>query len=119
MTDLLYRIVTEDEWRALARSGSFAGAAHDLKDGYIHLSAPRQVEGTLAAHYPGKPGLVLLSIDRDVLEASGGKLVWEPSRGGELFPHFYGLIPLSAVVAHAALLLDQGGKHVLPELDPL
>jgi uncharacterized protein (DUF952 family) len=118
VTNLLYRIVTEDEWTALSRSGSFAGAAHDLNDGYIHLSAARQVEGTLQAHYPGRPGLLLLTIHRDVLEASGGRLVWEPSRGGELFPHFYGKIPLAAVVAHAALLLDRDGKHVLPELDP-
>jgi uncharacterized protein (DUF952 family) len=29
----------------------------------------------------------------------GEALVWEPSRGGALFPHIYGPLPVSAVTA--------------------
>jgi uncharacterized protein (DUF952 family) len=29
----------------------------------------------------------------------GVALRWEPSRGGALFPHLYGVLPLDAVVA--------------------
>jgi uncharacterized protein (DUF952 family) len=115
VTNLLYRIVSDEEWKAFEASGSFQGAMHDLRDGFVHLSAARQVKGTLAVHYAKLPGLRLVSIRRDVLEASG-RLVWEPSRGGELFPHFYGSLPIAAVVACVDLPLDEGGTHVVPTL---
>jgi len=115
---LLYRIVTTEEWKAFGESGTFSGSMHDLRDGFIHLSAAQQVAATLAAHYPGKTGLWLLSIRRDLLEGgSEGKLVWEPSRGGEHFPHFYGTLRIDAVVSFAALGLDGNGRHVLPSLE--
>jgi uncharacterized protein (DUF952 family) len=101
--NLLYRIMTADEWRAFEKSGSFAGAAHDVHDGFIHLSAENQVEGTLAAHYSGRTGLRLLTIRADLLEAAAGTLTWEVSRDGALFPHFYGALPLEAVVSSVAL----------------
>ena len=31
-------------------------------------------------------------------EALGAALKWEPSRGGALFPHLYGYLPLTAVL---------------------
>jgi uncharacterized protein (DUF952 family) len=96
----LYRIVSAEEWRALERDGEFRGAAHDVRDGFVHLSAAHQVAVTLSAHYPGRPGLLLLAVDADALGSSSGAAVkWEVSRGGALFPHLYGALSASAVVA--------------------
>jgi uncharacterized protein (DUF952 family) len=110
---LFYRISSEEEWRAARSDGMFRGAAHDLRDGFVHLSAPHQVEGTLAAHYAGAPDLVLLAIDGAALDAAGS-VKWEPSRGGELFPHLHGALPVALVTRVIPLPLDASGKHVLP-----
>ena len=112
MTDeRLYRILPETEWRAAQRDGVFRGSAHDLRDGFIHLSAAHQVESTLAAHYAGVAGLVLLAMDAADL---GANVKWEASRGGALFPHLYGTLPVALVREVTDLPLDGAGKHVLP-----
>jgi uncharacterized protein (DUF952 family) len=108
---LLYKIMTRQEWAdALARR-VYEGSELDRKDGFIHLSAPHQVRETAAKHFAGKADLVLLV----VIEASLGKtLKWETSRGGALFPHIYGPLPLSAV-KEAVLLPFKNGMHQFPE----
>lgn len=47
--------------------------------------------------------------------ALGTALVWEPSRGGELFPHYYGPLPAAAAIAVMPLPLDNDGVPVVPE----
>ena len=90
------KILTAAQWQLFRSSGVFAGAPVDLADGYIHLSTAAQVEETAARHFAGQTGLVRATID---LTALGDAVVWEPSRGGQLFPHLYGVLPLGAVVA--------------------
>jgi uncharacterized protein (DUF952 family) len=109
----LYRITSEDEWRTAEREGVFRGAAHDLRDGFIHLSAPHQVKGTLATHYAGVRDLLLVAID-DRRLAAHHSLRWEPSRGGELFPHLYEPLPVALVTGVSPLAVDATGAHVLP-----
>jgi uncharacterized protein (DUF952 family) len=53
-------------------------------------------------------------VDADAL---GAALKYEPSRGGALFPHLYGTLPLSAVRWVKPLPLGADG-HVFPEFDP-
>lgn len=89
-----YKILTAEQWAAFRSDGVFHGAPVDLADGYVHLSAADQVEGTLARHFGGQTGLVLAEID---LAALGDAVRWEVSRGGALFPHVYAALPLSAV----------------------
>ena len=114
----LYRISSETEWRAAEQDGAFRGAAHDQRDGFIHLSAAHQVSGTLARHYAGVHGLLLLSIDAERLVARGC-LKWEPSRDGEVFPHLYATLPVTLVTSVSPLPVDASGQHVLPaELRP-
>lgn len=96
MTATAFKILTADQWAQFQADGVFHGAAVDLADGYIHLSAFDQVQGTLDKHFAGQPGLVIAEID---LEALGSIVRWEVSRGGALFPHVYGDLPLSSVVA--------------------
>ena len=94
MTTRFYRILTAEEWARFEAAGWFEGAALDRRDGFIHLSAEDQVEGTLAAHFPDRAGLVLVEIDAAVL---GAALRWEASRDGAQFPHLYATLPLAAV----------------------
>ena len=107
----VYRIVSATEWRAAERAGAHAGAALDLADGFIHLSRSSQVAATLAHHFPGRRDLMLLRVDPARLPA--GALRYEPSRGGELFPHLYAPLPLRAVLAAVPIPL-RGAVHRLP-----
>lgn len=61
----------------------------------------------------GQAGLVLLAVNPHLL---GEALRWEPSRGGALFPHLYGALPLSAVLSVCEAPLDSEGVPVLPPL---
>jgi beta-hydroxylase len=89
-----YKILTAGQWAGWQDRGEFAGAPIDIDDGYIHLSTAEQVAETHAKHFEGLHDLVLAEVDLDQL---GDAVVWEPSRGGQLFPHVYGIIPLDAV----------------------
>ena len=109
---LIYKISPRDAWRAAEQAGVYTGAPVDLADGFIHFSAADQVRVTAEKHFAGQSDLVLAAIDTDAL---GEALKWEPSRGGALFPHLYGNLPMSAVVSCVALPLGDNGAHVLPE----
>lgn len=82
---LIYKILRETELQALQAHGRSGGAPVDVADGYIHLSTAPQVPGTLSRHFAGETGLHLLALDSETLP----ELRWEPSRGGDLFPHLY------------------------------
>lgn len=110
---LLYRLTTAEEWRAAVRAGAFTGSAVDTRDGFIHLSTADQVEETARLHYAAVRPLVLVSVDADRLP---GDLRWEPSRGGALFPHLYGTIPLEAVLGAITLDEDREGHLIFPLL---
>jgi uncharacterized protein (DUF952 family) len=109
----IFRLLAADAWHAAQAAGSFEGGPHDARDGFIHFSSAEQVAETAARHYAGQAGLVLLWVDSDAL---GAALRWEPSRGGALFPHLYGVLPVAAVTRVEALSLGADGKHLFPEL---
>ena len=91
---LVYKILPRAEWEAALQAGRFTGSAVDMADGYIHFSTAAQAPETAARHFAGKVGLVVLEVEGDDL---GEALRWEPSRGGDLFPHLYGDLPAAAV----------------------
>jgi len=109
---IVYKICSRTQWRDAERAGRFTGAAVDLADGYIHFSTADQARETAAKHFAGQDDLVLVAVDAAGL---GDQLKWEASRGGALFPHLYGDLPLSAVLKVTALPLDDHGHHVFPE----
>jgi uncharacterized protein (DUF952 family) len=114
VSDLLataYKVLTAEQMAALLSGGSFSGAPVDLADGYIHLSTAAQVDETVDKHFTGQTGLHIAAVD---LAALGNAVRWEPSRGGQLFPHIYGVLPLSAVPAHGPLLRGSDGRILLP-----
>jgi uncharacterized protein (DUF952 family) len=97
------------DWRRAQRTGELAFSADDARDGFIHLSTMDQALQTAERHFAGRADLVLLLVDGDAL---GAALRWEPSRGGQLFPHLYGPLPLAAVTAAHLLPLGPDGRHV-------
>jgi len=109
----IYKICDATAWQAAELAGEFAGAPVDLADGYIHFSTADQVEETAAKYFAGQRDLVLVAVDADAL---GAALKWEPSRGGALFPHLYGKLPLHAVRWTKPLPLGPDGRHVFPQL---
>ena len=90
-----YKILTADQWAQFQAAGMFHGAPVDLADGYIHLSAADQLQGTLDKHFADQAGLVIAEVDLTIL---GNTVKWEVSRGDALFPHIYGTLPIAAVL---------------------
>jgi uncharacterized protein (DUF952 family) len=109
----IYKICPAALWRDAEHDGVLRGAPVDLADGYIHFSTGAQVADTAARHFAGQDDLVLVAVDADAL---GDALKWEPSRGGALFPHLYGDLPLTAVMSIHELPRDRDGKHCFPPL---
>jgi uncharacterized protein (DUF952 family) len=111
---IVYKITTAAEWREAEASGYFEGSHVDRRDGFIHLSTAAQVEETARRHFAGQADLVLLALD---VAALGAPLRYEPSRGGQLFPHLYAPLPVSALRGKAPLPW-RDGRHVFPPLEP-
>jgi uncharacterized protein (DUF952 family) len=110
---MIYKLCQAAEWEEAERSGTFAGSAVDMADGYIHFSTDEQVAGTAARHFAGASSLVIVAVETEEL---GTALRWEVSRGGARFPHLYGKLPVSAVRWVKPLRLDENGRHVFPTL---
>jgi uncharacterized protein (DUF952 family) len=111
----IYKICDEPLWREAERAGVFRGASVDARDGFIHFSSATQVRATAAKHFAGVENLLLIAVDADVL---GAALKWEVSRDGDVFPHLYGRLPLTAVLWIKPLPLRTDRRHVFPELLP-
>ena len=109
---IVYKIVPAPQWREGEQAGTFRGSQVDALDGFIHLSSAEQISGTAARHFGGAADLLLVAV-----RAASLDIRWEPSRGGDVFPHLYGALPMASVVWVRPLpLID--GVHVLPDLGP-
>jgi uncharacterized protein (DUF952 family) len=111
---MIYKICEQALWRQAQQDGLLRGSATDVRDGFIHFSTAAQLAGTAAKHFAGASDLVMLAVEA---EALGAALKWEPSRGGELFPHLYAPLPAAAVRWARPLASDAAGP-VIPELAP-
>lgn len=105
---LIYKIASQDEWAAALASGQFDGAPIDLADGYIHFSTAEQAQETAAKHFAGRDGLLLIALEEALL---GEALKWEPSRGGQLFPHLYRPFLTDEISWARPLPLRADGSH--------
>jgi uncharacterized protein (DUF952 family) len=103
---LIYKVCPAAEWRAAVAAGAYRGSAVDLRDGFIHFSTGAQLAETLRRHFAGQRDLVLAAVDPDDL---GAGLRWEPSRGGDLFPHLYGELPVALARNVTPLEVDREG----------
>lgn len=114
MIETVYKILPAPLFEAARAAGVFTGAPVDLADGFIHFSTAAQMRETARLHFAGQTDLLLLAVDAAAL---GPALVFEASRGGDLFPHLYGPLPLVAVRAVHPLPLGPDGLHLFPEID--
>lgn len=88
------KIFRAGEWAAFRGTGRFEGSADDRRDGFIHLSLPDQVAGTIERHFAGEAGLVLARLR----VGDDPALKLEVSRGGAAFPHLYRALTLDDVL---------------------
>jgi uncharacterized protein (DUF952 family) len=95
----LYHLALVDEWElAVAAGDGYRRSTVDSsldEVGFIHCSFLHQVEATRARFYAGRQDVVLLCIDPDRLDV---EVRVEDLHGhGDVFPHVYGPLPLTAV----------------------
>ncbi|SMQ58156.1 Uncharacterized conserved protein, DUF952 family [Devosia lucknowensis] len=110
---IIYKIATPASLAPARLSGQYGGMPIDVADGYMHFSTAAQLAETLRLHFKGQDNLALLAIRADELD---NDLVWEPSRGGQLFPHLYnGPLDMDRVEWEETISVDAEGNCVLPE----
>jgi uncharacterized protein (DUF952 family) len=109
----IYKILSRAEWTAAERAGSFLGSAVDLADGFIHFSTGAQAAETARRYFKDLTDPVVLEVEADDL---GADLRWEPSRGGDLFPHLYDVLRPGQVRAVTEAPLGPDGFPVLGDL---
>ena len=111
MSEIVYKICSDEEWKAAVRDKVFKGSALDISDGFIHLSTAEQAAETARLHFANKSGLVLVAID-----PTGLPVRYETSRDGQLFPHLYADLPVDHAIWVEALSLNADGT---PEVAPI
>jgi uncharacterized protein (DUF952 family) len=112
MANLVYKIEDADAFEKAQGEGVYVGAPVDLRDGFIHLSTAAQLPETLSLHFRSRGNLLLIALRVADL---GPSLKWEPSRGGDLFPHLYGRFDFHAIAWTAPIEVDAEGRCTLPE----
>lgn len=109
----IFHVCRQEEWAVAQSAGAYGGSTQDQADGFIHFSDFDQVRASVAKHRAGQDGLVMLCVAPALLPS--GLLKWEPSRGGALFPHLYGELPVKSVVRTEEITLGDDGNHIFPD----
>lgn len=112
MTIKVYKVLLAQQWESAKHSGIFHGAPVDIADGYIHLSKREQLAETINKHFNGVGEIEILVFKAEDL---GSALKWEPSRGGDLFPHLYSELNINLHKGRFTVSMEEDGSHVLPE----
>ena len=110
----LVHICTTAEWQHAQASGERRPPSLD-EQGFVHLSAPRQVHLPANRLFAGRTDIVLLWLNPDAL---GAPVRWEPGVPTDpesmTFPHLYGPLPVTAVTSITAYV--PGGDGGFAEL---
>jgi uncharacterized protein (DUF952 family)/GNAT superfamily N-acetyltransferase len=97
--DVFVHLIEPAAWRAALADGAVRPPSLD-DAGFVHLSTPDQVHLPAARLYPGRRDLVVLVVDparlTDPVRFEDG-VPADP--GGTQFPHLYGPLPVTAVIA--------------------
>jgi uncharacterized protein (DUF952 family) len=115
---MILHITSHNEWEQAQENGEYvAPSLHS--EGFIHCSTIKQTTDTANIFFKGQDGLVLLCIDENKLKS---KCKYENPTGGghhdpnvgNLFPHIYGPINISAVVKVVDFPSNENGLFELP-----
>lgn len=106
-TGSVFKIVAADDWHRACAAGNYMGSDDDSRDGFIHLSAASQIRGTYEKYFRDRNDLLLVAFDTAAL---GAALKWEPSRGGALFPHYYGALPVRLALWQRKIVESPSGS---------
>jgi uncharacterized protein (DUF952 family) len=95
-SEFIYHVTTAQAWEEAKAKQSYVPSTFE-KDGFIHCSIERQVEGVLERFYQGQKGLVKLKIEKAKVQRP---VLFELAEDlNELFPHIYGPLNVDSVVA--------------------
>lgn len=116
---MILHITTYKDWEKALTIGEYKAASLD-SEGFIHCSTIKQVIDTANIFFKGQKGLILLCIDESKLNS---EVKYENPTGGakhdpgvgNLFPHIYGPINLSAVIKIVDFPPNEKGLFILPE----
>lgn len=109
----LVHLCTPATWRMALAAGSLAPPSL-LHEGFVHLSTPVQLTWPANALFRGRTDLLTLVIDPARLP---GELRWEPAADAPTevpFPHHYGPVPVSSVVAAVPYQPGPDGRFTEP-----
>src|ERR1700730_15103617 len=115
MAAMIYHMCPAETWQEAVRTGVYHGTADHRRDGFIHFSTAEQIVESARRHRAGQAGLLLIAVESARL---AGRLKWEKSRGGDLFPHLYGPLDPAEIASVRPLPLSPAGEHLFPSLDP-
>lgn len=102
---LVRHIAAAADWAN--RSATYAPSSW-REEGFVHCSTDGQLVRTANKHFAGRTDLVLLTVDTDAVSPL---VVWEDTSGaGEDYPHIYGPIEVSAVVAARPFAAGPDGR---------
>lgn len=108
----IYKVSSGEVFDRSLAEGQFIGMPVDLADGYLHFSTAAQLGETLRRYFAGQSALALFAVAAPPL---GDALKWEVSRGGDLFPHLYAPLEMSAVLERATIAVAEDGSVTLPD----
>lgn len=111
MQQKTYHITSAIEWHQAQTVGTYQPAGF-AQEKFIHLSYSHQLLTVAHRFYTGQKGLVILVIDSSKIKDG---LIEENLEGGtELYPHFYGVLPVDAVLDAIAFNCNADGSFDLP-----
>ncbi|MCE0761587.1 GNAT family N-acetyltransferase [Pseudonocardia kujensis] len=114
----LLHLTTPAEWRTALRTGAVTPPSL-AEVGFVHLSTADQVALPADRLFSGRRDLLLLAVDAATV---GCEIRYEPGVPGDpaalRFPHAYGPVPVSAVVAVSAYRPGPDGRFAAPPEPP-
>lgn len=112
-TEPLLHLIGAAQWRVALDAGSVVGRSL-VRDGFIHLSEPEQVDGSAERFLPARDDLLVLVVDRTRLP---DEVRWESAATETMrFPHLHGPLPISAVTSVLPYRSEREGV-LIPRVD--
>jgi uncharacterized protein (DUF952 family) len=107
---LYFHITTRAALAKARQDGAYRPPSLET-EGFVHLSLERQWQGAANRFYRGQPELVLLVLAAELLDAP----VRFEAADGDRFPHLFGAVPVSAILAALDLPLTADGQVLEPD----